>query len=385
MSLVEISEITKKAVVLTIVTVIVLITGWMLKEPVKDLYASLFPPEDLPTVEYGILDQLTFYEIEMQNPEVEYVLNTSTGRLPTNLPDKMTVYKYTPPAFSYSAGKNAQDDAATLGFTEEMRTSSLSDKYFTWEDLLFGGKLLIDTKRTYVTLTTPMAGLGSLYPNNVLTSGRAVDKATYLLEGLKQEIDPMYLDPIAARTTVTFGKFGTAGLIEANSQLEAQVAKVDFNRSIGSYPIVTAKPYDPHIQVVVRGESDDDYLQLDYPVLKVVNTTINTTSTATYPLTPISTAWENVISGNAAIAGVNPNTRDPFSAQTKSFNPIQILINDIYVAYLDSEIQQTYLQPVYVFEGNYIATTDRGDITIYYPAVAATYINQPLPPEETQQ
>ena len=53
----------------------------------------------------------------------------------------------------------------------------------------------------------------------------------------------------------------------------------------------------------------------------------------------------------------------------------KILVNNIYLAYYDTPKLEKYLQPIYVFEGNYTTVGGgAGQITLYYPAISGDYI-----------
>ncbi|HAZ29270.1 TPA: hypothetical protein DCY43_00750, partial [candidate division WWE3 bacterium] len=80
------------------------------------------------------------------------------------------------------------------------------------------------------------------------------------------------------------------------------------------------------------------------------------------------------------LSGILPKDGNPF----ESYVPIRvdkILINKIYLAYYDSPKLQKYLQPIYVFEGNYTTVgSSAGQITLYYPAISGDYV---LPVEDS--
>jgi hypothetical protein len=98
---------------------------------------------------------------------------------------------------------------------------------------------------------------------------------------------------------------------------------------------------------------------------------------ATYPLVPVNQVWSEVSKGNGVISSVVPNGLSPFA----DYRPVRvdrILINKIYLAYFeDLSYDQPYLQPIYVFEGNYTSSGGGGgSIHIYYPAVSGQYIKR---------
>ncbi len=76
----------------------------------------------------------------------------------------------------------------------------------------------------------------------------------------------------------------------------------------------------------------------------------------TYPLRSSQMAWQDLVDGYAFVVKLGNNNADK-----------QIKIRNIYLAYYDSEEQQSYLQPIYVFEGN-------NDFVAYLPAIVSDWL-----------
>ena len=102
---------------------------------------------------------------------------------------------------------------------------------------------------------------------------------------------------------------------------------------------------------------------------------IDPDDSATYPISFISDVWNEVRNGNGVLSGVYLKNKNPFEPY-EQVHIERILINDIYLAYLDTKENQTFLQPIYVFEGNFSARGSKGgDVVIYYPAIQPEFIN----------
>lgn len=80
-------------------------------------------------------------------------------------------------------------------------------------------------------------------------------------------------------------------------------------------------------------------------------------SFGTYPIKSVSSAWQDLIDGYASIINLGNNS------------PEDITIRHISLAYYDSEESQTYLQPIYVFEGD-------NNFVAYLPAIISEWLNQ---------
>jgi hypothetical protein len=117
---------------------------------------------------------------------------------------------------------------------------------------------------------------------------------------------------------------------------------------------VTPYPDEGAISFVFSGSKD-----IKKRVLQFAYTfwSIDYTTTATYGLKTSATAWEELQNGKGYIA------RYPTDGSTN------VIIRNAYLAYYDSLDPQTYLQPVFVFEGD-------NDFLAYVPAVASPWIEE---------
>lgn len=382
MNLVETAELTKKILKGIAATLVLYFIFLGIKAPIKASWVALFPPKNQPTVAFGLVDPLQLTQVPIVGNNPEYVLNTADGSLPEDLETVMKIYKYKPVRYSYSAGANAQRDASILGYTDNMRVSELSELTLKWEDVFYGGKLAIDLNKNTLELVTPLASKGSLFPAGKLNKVLVIEVAQELFTRMDRFTDPLYKKASLKDIKVYFGKFTARGAIEANSILEAQIARVDIFRSVEDYPILGPNPTHALLQVFLRTpEADGRNRQLNFPLVKAYHWEIDTTQQATYPLLPIAQAWEQISTNGGVISNVTPKGQSPFLGV-----PItrvdKILVNNIYLAYFDNKEPQTFLQPIYVFEGNYTAATGgSGNITLYYPAVSGEYV-RPLPTAE---
>ncbi|HLC93408.1 MAG TPA: hypothetical protein VJG85_00135 [Patescibacteria group bacterium] len=329
----------------------------------------IIPEKDPPNPIYGQLDPLEFTEKPILSETVKYSLNTKDGRLPA-FPKKAPVVKYIRPQFSYEAGKNAQNHALTLGFTDVDLISDLKGSTYKWKSVESGGLLEINKDTKELTLQTPLSGKSSLYPAGTLTETAAVNFAKSLVTSVGRFGDTLYQQ---GTQTVQFGKFSGNNLVSSNIASEAQIARVDFFRTINKVPVVGADPKVGNIQVWLRkpGSKTSPY---DYPIVSAYEWQVEPTTNASYPLVPISQVWAEITKGKGIIVNVTPRDASPFDEYT----PVRVdvvYVNNIYIGYYDNIKMQRYLQPIYVFDGNYTSGTGgAGSITLYYPAVDGKYV-----------
>ncbi|GEM_PF-588309 len=339
------------------------------------LFKSLFAKETPPNTIYGQLDQLEFVRRKIENDNPQYVLNTTNARLPANLPATMKVYKFKPPQYSYLAGKNAAADAAVLGFTDADLISDLSGTVYKWRNSQTASYLTIDINTRVLNLTTNMDGKSLFFQPGSINKENALKKAKEKLAAIYRFNDELYPQ---GNQTVKLGRYSGNKLYETDSPAEAQVALIDFYRSIDKYPILGPNPSEGLMRMIVSnrsGKSDP----LVNPIVEANYWEINTATKAVYPIIDVKEAWKMVTDNKAVIVQVTPKNANPFGTYT----PVtveKILIDNIYLAYYETPKFQTYLQPIYVFSGKYTTRgTEGGSITLYFPAITGEWSKSSQP------
>ena len=336
----------------------------------QHLIKMIFPDKDPPTIAFGKMPQLQFEAKEITGNEPTIALNTKSGRLPTDLATKMRVFAFVPPEFSYFARQNAEDAANFLGFSESELTTDLKASAYRWRSLQSGGILEINIDNNNLTLDTDLFGKASQYRAGTITMSRAQEVATKLFLGVKRLDDKRY---VTGEKTVHLGKFLGNTLLETNTERDAQIAKVDFFRNLGEHKVLGPDPQVGLLQAWVGNPAriSNPY---NYPYVKAYYHEVDTTSNATYPVLDVNTAWKAVKGGQGVIANISAKEANPFE-EYKPARVDSIRIDNIYLAYYETPTAQKYLQPIYVFEGNFSSRgTQGGQITIYLPAVSGDYV-----------
>ena len=376
MSLTTTAKNVKIGFVIFVAFIIVYLLGASLFVPaLKGVYRAIFPPKNPPNPVYGRLEPLEFEPQRILNTsQPKYTLFTSNGKLPGDLPKRMTVYKYSGSAFSYQAGKDATDTAQILGFSQEDLATSLKGDIYKWVEPTTGANLEINIGTKEINLKTPNSSLVNVYKEGSMNRTVASTLAKEYLRNIGRFSDPLYLK---GSQTVDLGTIENRKIEYTSYAGEAEIGYVNFFRSIEDFPIVGPK-YDTgliRIQVGKRkNERDEVRKVLNHPYIYYNVKGIRSQSNATYPIIPVTTAWSQIIAGNGVISLVKPNDLSPF----EEYTPVriaEILINDIFLSYYDDTEVQPYLQPIYVFKGNYIGpNNEKGTIAIYYPAVSGEYV-----------
>lgn len=372
MSLVSTAKTVRRLIIFSILAIVLVIVWLFARASIYEAIDTLFPEDDPPNPIYGQLPPIQFQETELTN-RPRYELNTTSGGLPTDIPEKITVYEYDNNTFSFSAGKNAQDDALVLGFTDENLTSNLETDIYTWRKPQEQSSLRIIINTRELELSTNLISQADRFSPGSITANSALNNAESIIEQINRLDDRLYR---AGDRTVSLGKYVGQLIVETTTSIDAQLARVDFFRSIGTgrneYPILGPDPKKGLIHMIL-GSSGRGFQVL---VLEAYAWSIDTQSNASYPIISVREAWQQITSNNGVVSNVKPTNVSPFT-NVATARVDRVLVNDIYIAYYDSEELQTYLQPVYVFEGNYTNTTgETGEITVYFPAIDAQYIQQ---------
>lgn len=353
------------------------LTFQITKPVIQKIIYAINPPKNLPTALYGKIDSPEFLvKKTLVNSNPQFTLNTKNGRLPNDLPKQIPVFRYKQPSFSFELGKKAQRTAAYLGYRDDSFKSQTTDEDYLWNDLAFNSSLRINIKTKELIKDTPMSGKSTYYLPGSITEKEALSLATTMLLSNERFNDGLY---DIGTSKVYLGRFLGNEIRTINRPSEAQLARVDFFRTFVSFKIVTPDYYKGLLSVWVGKPTPatDNYKVLAFPKTELYYWPLidkDVDKNATYPLIPVSLAWDEVQKGNGVISGIWPKDSNPF----ENYQPIRIdkiLINDIFVAYYDSSKLQKYMQPVYVFEGIYNTTgAGAGQIAIYYPAISGDYI-----------
>ncbi|OGG11581.1 hypothetical protein A2Z00_05120 [Candidatus Gottesmanbacteria bacterium RBG_13_45_10] len=163
----------------------------------------------------------------------------------------------------------------------------------------------------------------------------------------------IYPDDLAEGTTkISFLRLSTDQLTPTTSLSQADAERVDlFRKSINNMPVFTPKPDEAPVSFIFTGSNDTKkrVLQLAYTYWP-----IDYQTWATYPLKPSTQAWQELQNGQGYIAHY------PTTGNTAT-------VRNVYLGYYDSFDPQTYLQPIFVFEGDY-------GFLAYVPAITVDWM-----------
>jgi hypothetical protein len=186
MNLTNVSAIFKKGVkYLLIFVTIYYVCIFIIFPGSASLIRAIFTKKIPANISFNLLDPLDFVEKPIGQIKPEYVLNTKDGKLPTNFPDKMVIYKFKPQQYSYLAGKNAIADAATLGFTEKDLISDLKGNIYRWRNPSTGSLLTIEIETRKLNLDTNLNGRNIDFSPGSINQQTATEISSCTLKEIK--------------------------------------------------------------------------------------------------------------------------------------------------------------------------------------------------------
>lgn len=366
MSLTEMSHFVRRAIVLTIIFFILLIVGNISIKIGRAVYLARYPKKDLPTATFGKLPKLNIPSLALEEQSTpEYFLETVTGGLP-NLGELAYVYKLKEKKYSLLSEDKTRELAKSLGFKSEPK--SLSSTEFFWSNAKEGRTLNANVITGNFRLETDLNIL-----SDSLIGGAAPshDEAVRLSGSILKNLTPDYSEG-EKETTLVKIKNGT--LSQALSLAEAVAGKVDYFRAIENIPILGPNPKAGLIQVYVTKSAESQIQR--FPIIYFTNWEIEKSKNATYPLITVSAAYNAVVNGRANIVHLKKDTDDPFTSYSP-FSLRNITINNIFLGYFDSLNFQKFLQPIYVFQGRFVASDGNGgEYIAYYPAIAKEWLEE---------
>lgn len=324
---------------LTIAGLILLLILYMYRGTIK---SSLFPPPaPPPTVAFSKLpkfDSNIGYKAQTGN----FALQTVSGELPI-LPGSAKVFEIIKDKPSFGASESIKGRALNMGFTKEpaqitgskmkfLNNSQTSQNTLTMDSL--SGDLLLESD--YLSNTK----IVSSRPKTV-EEAKAAAKSFFATAGLNLSNYP------ESKIETKNWRIDGGNLVESNSLSSANVVEVIYRPSdLDKLPVISAKSSESNISAIVA--------QNTIVFAKVKNIKIAKNRFATYPLKGVAQAYEDLKSGNAA-TDRNQTGND-------------FIVTSISLGYVQSEIENNYLMPVYLFK------LDNG-ITTYVSAVDPRWTN----------
>lgn len=348
MSLTETAYFARRTINWAIVAVIAYILMRIFWSIFITVFLLIFPPKaPPPNHAFGKLPALVFPQTATPSARLTFQLQTIEGTVPKASPSA-TVYFMPKTAPNLLGLNKAQDFASDLNFdpTPVQETKNI----YRFNDVeLPLRRLRYDIVSNNFILRYAFEQDPSLFnEKNLPLPDSGKTEAVNLLESHN-----LYQDDLAGGINeVSFLRLNGSQLVGTTSLSQADAERIDFFRkSIGDTPVFTPYPDQAPVSVIFSGSPNAKkrILQFAYTFWPIDDQT-----TATYALKTGDQAWQELQNGGGYIA------RYPTGAGTGA------VVRNVYLAYYDSFDPQTYLQPIFVFDG------DNG-FRAYVPAVSSPW------------
>lgn len=344
-SLTETAHYTRRAITLLIVAFIGYFVLRASFNGAKAVWQKLRPPPPPPpTVAFGKLHQIEFSARE-NPPELSFRLETIEGGLPS-LPTVGKVYFMPKKEPGFLDSERAIQKASLMGFSGQ--PEKVSEVFYRWQNNTEPiTKLEMNINNENFYFYYPYKENPSLAnQKNLPAADQAVEEAKNFL----QSKGYLSADLANGPAETSYLRFVPPDLFPAVSFSEANFIRVNlFWANLDEMRILTPNPKDSLVSFLLSGSRDAKQRIVE---IKFTNFPIDQENLATYPLKSAETAWQELQSGQGYIANLGNNQEG------------KIIIRKVSLAYYDSgEETQTFLQPIYFFEGDrdfigYVAAID---------------------------
>jgi len=349
-SLTETAYYTRRAInwgILAIIAYIVLRISWSVFITV---FLIIFPPKPPPPNHaFSVLPALKFPKQASPAVQLTFRLETIQGSLP-KASESANVYFMPKTPANLLALTKTQDFAKRLEFDPTPIQETKNIYRFDDPELPLR-KLRYDiVSNNFILRYGFEQDTGLFLEKNLPLEPAALAEAKSLLQTYN-----LYPDDLAGGTSkASYLKLQAGRLIPTTSLSQADAIRMDFFRkSIGKTPVFTPYPDEGQVATIFSGSANSKkhILQFAYTFWPIDYATIGT-----YGLKTTSLAWQELQSGGGYIA------RYPTAGTN-------VVVRNIYLGYYDSFDPQTYLQPIFVFEGD-------GGFLAYVSAVAPPWVEQ---------
>ncbi|OGG24336.1 hypothetical protein A3A79_04085 [Candidatus Gottesmanbacteria bacterium RIFCSPLOWO2_01_FULL_43_11b] len=347
-SLTETAYLTRRAINWAILTVIAYVILRFLWGIFLSLWLTVFPPKPPPPNHaFGKLPTLAF-PTPSASPSGQLVfrLETIEGSVP-RASESAAVYFMPKSPPNFLGIPKTQEFAKRLGLDPTPIAESKNIYRFQDPDTPLR-RLRYDIVSNNFILRYEFGLDTELFPSqNLPLPDAAIAEARSML----QTHDLYQEDYVGGEVNTAFLKLIGNQLVTTSAASGADAIRVDFFRKlIGQMRVLSPTPDQAPISFILSGSRDNKkrILQLAYTYWPVDYKTF-----ATYSLRTSLAAWQDLQSGNGYIARYPTGTT--------------VVVRNIYLAYYDSLEAQTYLQPIFVFEGD-------GGFLGYVPAVNSDWI-----------
>ncbi len=328
----------------------------------------LFPPKPpVPTMQFGLIPLPNIDSLKTEG-NIEYKLDTISGKLPSGLPNQIPVFQVIVPKQDIFVEQKAKQTAEYFGF-KNSAYAEISNIQWKWQNLVPQRSLDLNIL-TFNYIIDPNLSQLNIY----LKRGDAVSPEQAKTNALNIFANHSFVnfkrDGESLITETTFARINQEVLEEAPSLSEAQLTKVDIYRTITfsntQFKIYGVKYDTSYINYyLAQGYTSANQLlkaNVDY-------WNFDPEKGSTYPLKNINTAWNEIINGNGTIVKLTEENEDLYKPYTQK-DVKSVKIKSIELAYIIDKDLPKFIQPIYIFKGQFETQTGQlGQYVSYLPAL----------------
>jgi len=330
-NLTEIARVTRVSVKVVGALLVTLVVGRVLLTWSVSMYKAMVPPPPIPpTVGFNKLPRPVFPEDSAG--ELTYKLETVDGSVPSYGPSAK-VYFISKSQTSLLGLDRGKQKAAALGFVFEPEQTS--GTLYRWKNTSpMPATLDLDYTTGNFTMkvaweTNPKLLNEKLIPSEV----QAIAEAKNYLK----QAGALPADMVNGEAVATYLKYSGGKMVKAISLSDADFVEVNlFRQSVDKVKILPADPNVGLGHFIFSGSrgQGERILLAEYK-----HTQVEYQQFETYPLISGDVAWQKLNGGEGYVA-VAPENGDT------------AVVRRVSIAYYDSLNSESYLQPIYVFEGD---------------------------------
>ncbi len=292
------------------------------------------PPPPPPTMGFGRLPQISFPENDDVDRPQQYRLETASGRLPRNLTDRAKVFFMPTAEASLLDDSEAKSIAGSYDFVFE--PEKIDTRTYSWRrSQPLNATLEMDIRENTFSLETDFLSRSELLLENQVPDSQ---RATSTVKSFLGRTDLIGPDIATVSGEVKYLKSLGGEAAPAVSLSDADFIQIDLKRAPvdSQYEFYTPDGDTGIISAVVFGalngpnnivNLENNYRRIDYSTVE------------TYPLRPVSQAWDALQAGEGYVA------QSPEDAES-------VVVRNVEVGYFDSYDIQRYMRPIYVFSGD---------------------------------
>ncbi|MBT3249297.1 MAG: hypothetical protein HN846_00870 [Candidatus Pacebacteria bacterium] len=328
--------------------IVVLIVGRIfLRSAIAFWKAVNPPPPPPPTVGFGLLPAISFpYQVSEDQPQ-SYRLETASGTTP-NYGDRAKVFLMLRSTPNLLADQKAREVAATYNFVFEPEV--VGSNIYRWQKSQpLETKLEMNIFNSNFEIKSNYLSKPELLVNNELPDDF---EAVRLVKDFLKNSDLLPPDIGTASGEIVYLKSLGGEVLPAVSYSDADFLQIDLNRTPidNLHRMYGPEGYKGSVHAIISGslngsdsivEMEFSYQEVDYQQME------------TYPIRSSQEALRELQNGQGYVTDFDSEN--------------EVIIRRVSLGYYQSDKEQDYLQPVYVFEGD-------NEFIGYVPAVSAKYI-----------